>query len=143
MASTEFTNILVATDGSASSQRSVELGLELAGDGDGRVTFLHVVPPVQWRVTRLESSPRTLRQPVGDDPVLAEAEQTARAKGIEAHLDRVAGDEVTAILAVAEDIGADLIVLGRGRRRPKLHGVTKAVVRRSPRSVFVAGDRAA
>lgn len=138
-----FTNVLVATDGSPSSQRAVERGVEFAAVAGGHVTFLHVVPPIAWRTTRLGSTPRTLRRRAADDPILAEAEHVAETRGVESSAECVAGDEVASILAISEDIGADVLVLGRGRHRLKTRSVSKSVVRRAKCPVFVAHAPAA
>jgi nucleotide-binding universal stress UspA family protein len=138
MSERAFTNILVATDGSQSSRGAVERGVELAAAGRGRVTFLHVVAPVDHRATRLGSLPSTTWLDANDDRVLDDAWHVAYERDVEAGLERVAGEEATAIVAVADEIDADLIVIGRGRRRPLLRSVGRAVLRRSPRAVLVA-----
>jgi nucleotide-binding universal stress UspA family protein len=104
----------------------------------GHVTFLHVVRPDQWITTRSGSAPRAVRMPARDDQVLAEAVERAAARSVPAACERIEGEEVRTILAEADAIDADVVVVGRGRRRPKVRSVSKSVVRRAGRTVFVA-----
>ena len=136
----QFTKILVATDGSPTSKAAVDRGLELASNSGASVTFLHVVEPNEWRMARGASgmpSSIVLSRTEGD-PVLDEALDSAHDAGVDAEIELVEGDETRSIVAVADHVGADLIVLGRGRRRLKLRSVADAVVRRASCPVYVA-----
>ena len=42
--------ILIATDGSASANQAVGVGVELAAEQDAQVTFIHVLPPDDYIV---------------------------------------------------------------------------------------------
>jgi hypothetical protein len=78
-----------------------------------------------------------------DDLALDEAWRVAYERGVDARIERVAGAEVATIVAVADEIEADLIVIRRGRRRPKLRNVGRAVVHRAGRPVLRAQPRQA
>jgi nucleotide-binding universal stress UspA family protein len=88
--------ILIATDGSPSGLEAVELGLELAAKQGAQVTFVHVAP---------------LLDPSGRIPVDAAAELAA-ARGVPATYEVLAGVPVDEIVAHADTIDADLIVVG-------------------------------
>ena len=138
MSSSSFTNILIATDGSPTSRGAVNTGLELASAGKAAVTFVHVIPPVAWRDSRVGSYPVVTRLAAGADPVLAEAAAAAEDAGITPRLESVSGEATGTILALADQMDADLIVLGRGRNRRKMKSVRAAVLHRSRRPVLVA-----
>ena len=48
----QFTKILVATDGSPTSGAAVDRALGFASEPGASVTFLHVVEPTEWRLAR-------------------------------------------------------------------------------------------
>lgn len=88
--------ILIATDGSSSGLEAVEFGLELAAEQGAEVTFVHVGP-------MLGPSVRI--------PVDAAAELAA-ARGVSATCEVFDGVPVDEIVAHADTIDADLIVVG-------------------------------
>jgi nucleotide-binding universal stress UspA family protein len=144
MSATGFTSILVATDGSPTARAAVGRGLELARRSGASITLLHVVPPVAAHESRLAAFPLVERLPAEGDSILAEAGARAEDAGVEAETLVVSGDAPRAILAAAESVGADLVVVGRGRRRPKLRSVAKGVLHRADRPVLlVRGERRA
>ena len=74
-----------------------------------------------------------------DDPVLDEAWRSAWSRDVDATVDLVAGDERRAILAVAEEIDADVIVVGGGARR--LRGLGRRLLACTARTVLVVDPR--
>jgi nucleotide-binding universal stress UspA family protein len=135
--------ILVATDGSDSSQHAVELGVELAAAEDAEVTFLHVLPPIDFLGGRASQPavPRRL-QSVGDEP-LDEAALIADRHGVRFERDVVAGYVADTIVDWADAVEADLVVVGeRPRRRWLGTTVARWVARNSDRPVLVARPRA-
>ena len=81
----QFTNILVATDGSRSSEAAVEKGLELASQTGAGLTFLHVVEPIASgaeRVALPASRPQWSRSRTAIR--LDGAREPARAVGVQA-----------------------------------------------------------
>jgi nucleotide-binding universal stress UspA family protein len=88
--------ILIATDGSPSGLEAVELGLELAAQQGAQVTFVHVA---------------SMLDPSGRIPVDAAA-ALAAARGVLATCEVLAGVPVDEIVAHADTIDADLIVVG-------------------------------
>jgi nucleotide-binding universal stress UspA family protein len=112
--SREAPELLVAVSGSVASRRATAIAADLANTFDARLTILHVVPPLQYRVGRLAPTlPITQRldDPLSN-PVLARARQIAWADGVSPRLILIAGDPAPVILAVARDLAADLLVVG-------------------------------
>lgn len=128
--------ILCPTDFSTDAQPAFEVACALAGEGCGSLVVLHVErPPLA-----------TLGGTTGVPPLPTEydrerlweklqAIQPARAGlAVEHRLEY--GDPAAVILKVAEEIGADLIVLGThgrtGLRRLLMGSVAEQVVRKAP-----------
>ena len=133
-------NVLTPFDFSESSAGALKLAAALADDYGARLTLLHVAaaPPVGM---------------IGEIPVAMSANESAemrrRLREIEVEpaavaVDRVLveGDPATEILAAAERIGADLIVLGThgrtGISRLLMGSVAENVVRRATVPVMLA-----
>jgi nucleotide-binding universal stress UspA family protein len=138
-----FARILVAIDDFSQSQAVLDLVKDAATEGVSEVRALHLrlreVSGFSWytRETRKEAA-------FVADAVTFELRMAGLAAGAGvryAAVDRVA----EAILAEAEEFGADLIVLGRPRRGEvltRLFGsVTLRVIRRSHCPVLVAQRR--
>jgi nucleotide-binding universal stress UspA family protein len=140
---TTIDRILVATDGGDSSRHAVALGVELAAAEGAEITFLHVLPPVDFLGGRasLPAVARRLRS-VGDAP-LDDAAQIADRHGVPFERDLVAGYVADTIVDWADTVEADLVVVGERPRRRRL-GTTVArwVARNSNRPVLVARPRA-
>ena len=115
--------IVIATDGSSSSAQAIEFGLELASEHAAQVTFVYVAPALD-------------RAPLEDALALA-AEHDVDAKA-----ELLAGPPADEIVAYADTIDADLIVLGsRGRgalATALLGSVSRAVLHEARRPVLVA-----
>jgi universal stress protein A len=111
--------VLLAASGSVASRQATAVAADLASTFDAKLTILHVVPPVEYRVGRLAPTLPITRQL--DDPltssVLLDARRIAWARGASAKTILVAGDPARVIVAVAGDLGADLLVIG-SRPRP-------------------------
>ena len=137
-------NVLTPFDFSESSAGALKLAAALADDYGARLTLLHVAaaPPVGM---------------IGEIPVAMSANESAeymaelrrRLREVEVEpvavaVDRVLveGDPATEILAAAERIGADLIVLGThgrtGISRLLMGSVAEHVVRRATVPVMLA-----
>lgn len=113
-----MTTIVIATDGSPQAREAVEYGLELAAAENAKAVLLQVMPPTDW--TRLDRG--GLLRPLADEmrlrdaPALLEASELALASGVPFTTVVVAGRPADEIVAYADSIGADLIVIGsRGR----------------------------
>jgi nucleotide-binding universal stress UspA family protein len=142
-----FASIVVGTDGSESAQEAVRQAVELAARlgatlrivsayepvpaGRLREEAQQVPPDLQWMINPREDVDATLRG----------AAQAAREGGIEAETYARQGDPADAILDVAEEQGADLIVVGNkgmtGARRFLLGSVPNRVSHHAPCSVLI------
>ena len=136
-------HILIATDGSPASARAVEAGVDLAAERGGDVTFVHIVPADAW-ITGRGAPARPLPHHVAVDEgetALKEAAEVAETAGVSYALERISGDPVDEILAVAEAKDADLVVVGsRGRgavASAVLGSVSLGVLKRARRPVLV------
>jgi len=142
-----FASIVVGTDGSESAQEAVRQSVELAARlgatlrivsayepvpaGRLREEATQVPPDLQWMINPREDVDATLRN----------AAEAALEGGVEAETYARQGDPADAILDVAEEQGADLIVVGNkgmtGARRFLLGSVPNRVSHHAPCSVLI------
>jgi nucleotide-binding universal stress UspA family protein len=135
--------ILIATDGSPASQEAVEFGVELAAEHDAAVVFIHVlrsldlVPMAGYSMVGArphEVSPE-------DEQPLVEAEEVAARHGVRSNRKLLVGDVVDEIVAYADNLDVDLIVVGsRGHGSfvsALLGSVSRGVLSESKRPVAV------
>jgi len=133
---------LLATDGSEHSEGSARFLARFDLSALDRITLLHVVPGIPFSDSR-EQYHAALRQ-IGEEIAPAIVEAAAR------HLKDHGADIVTviktghpaeAILAVTEDTGSDVVVIGaRGMKAIAsllLGSISRAVAISSPRSVLI------
>ena len=146
--------IVIATDDSPSAHEAVEYGLELASDQDAEPIFVHVAPSTEalaapgsvWGAP--VSVPHELDE--HDREALDVAVEIAAIKGLEAKAELLTGNVADAIVAYADSVDADLIVVGsRGHGAiagALLGSVSRSVLRDAKRPVLVvraAADRVA
>ena len=142
-----FDSIVVGTDGSDTAIDAVRQAVELAARLGARLHIVSAYEPVPEARLREEA-----RQPPVDlqwminpregvDATLRSAADTARDGGVEAVTYGRQGDPADAILDVAEEQGADLIVVGNkgmtGARRFLLGSVPNRVSHHAPCSVLI------
>ncbi len=128
--------LLIAYDGSAPARRALAHGADLAGPGDV-VTVINVMPEPGVGARIQPPSEARNRQ----WSLLGEAQQFLAGRGIDAGT-ATPGDVATEILAAAERIGADVIVVARQRRRaPHLLGsISGRIVRSACCDVLVVHE---
>ena len=116
--------ILVASDGSAPSRRAFAMALGLAEPAGSALVLLHVTP----------SAAR-------GEGLLGGLQEEAQGRGVACRIEEVAGDPVETILARAEELDADLLVLGsRGRgavAEEVLGSVSSGVLRHTQRPLLI------
>jgi nucleotide-binding universal stress UspA family protein len=135
--------IVIATDGSPSAAQAVEVGLELAKEQGADVTFVHVALPEDFVVSRLgPGHPIPHSEQIDEsETALVAAEEAAKEAGVPYTLERISGEVVDTIVAVADAKAADLIVVGsRGLgpvRAALLGSVSRGVLGDAGRPVLI------
>lgn len=139
--------MVVGTDGSDTAAEAVRQATELAGAIGARVYLVcayEAVPERRLRAERLEV-PQDLQWMVNPredvERVLEQAAAELRAAGVEVETLAREGDPADAILDVAEQRGADLVVVGNkgmtGAKRFLLGSVPNKVSHHAPCSVLI------
>jgi nucleotide-binding universal stress UspA family protein len=115
-----YRRILVAVDGSPTSNKALVAALQMARDSEGRVRLVHVIDELAF-VTGFEYSGEVLNAVrEGAQKLLAEAADIARASGVTYETHLVDAPGVRLGMAVADEARrweADLVVLGTHGRR--------------------------
>jgi nucleotide-binding universal stress UspA family protein len=142
-----FTRIVVGTDGSETAKGAVGQAIELAKLSGATLSIVSAYAPVPKRRVQGEQSgaPADVQYEIGPredvNLVLDSAAATARKEGIEVQTHPVEADPTEAILNVAEQTKADLIVVGNkgmtGARRYLLGSVPNNVSHHAPCSVII------
>lgn len=133
----KLTNILVATDFSADSERALETALALVARDSGRVTLLHVCQMPPYAAPDLGMyvpSPELMSDIISDARRQLEELRTRFGhEGTPIDIEWVVGTPADEIVRFAGEHGCDLIVVGshgrRGLRRFVLGSVAEKVVR--------------
>ena len=138
--------IVVGTDGSPGAEAAVQKVIELAG-GDGAPT-VHVVCayPGKSALERLgmtaKQDPVNMRGVAAD--LLARAERRLTEAGFDVEKYAREGDPAPTIIAVAEETGADLIVVGAhgnpGDRRFHIGSTATKLAHHSPASLLIVRE---
>ena len=142
-----FRSIVVGTDGSETANEAVRQAAELAALLGARVHLVCVYEPVPslhdgpGDVDAHAESGWVLRPREAVDATLAGAAAVFAAAGVEVDLYPQRGDPADAILDVAEERGADLIIVGnRGRTGAKrflLGSVPNRISHHAPCAVLI------
>jgi nucleotide-binding universal stress UspA family protein len=135
--------ILIAVDGSPAGLEAASFGLELAAEQGAAATLVHVVPTLD--VVPIGGFGLTAATPhdvtAADREPLDEALSLAEEAGVRAHSELLRGDVVDEIVAYADTVDADLIVVGsrgHGAMAGALLGsVSRGVLREARRPVLV------
>ena len=138
--------ILIAVDGSASSDAALRSGLEVAEGEGASVVLVHVAPAVERLPVSLFGATASMRhEPNESDRVaLDDAAEIAEQQGVPATTKLLIGDPADEIVAYADSQAVDLIVVGsRGLGafgRMILGSVSRGVLRESRRPVLVVRE---
>jgi nucleotide-binding universal stress UspA family protein len=126
--------MLVAYDGSAPARRALAHAAAFARPGDG-VTVVNVMPEPGVGA-RIEPP---IKERGRQRRLLDEAQRFMAERGIEAQTSALVGDTADEVLAAAERIGAEVIVVARHRgRAPHSHrSVSGRIVRAASCDVLV------
>jgi nucleotide-binding universal stress UspA family protein len=142
-----FARIVVGTDGSETAKRAVQEATQLAkqtGASLDIVSAFEPVPSSRLREERLQA-PSDIEHAVNPQEdvngILAEAERDVTDSGVKIRTFARQGEAADAILDVAEEENADLIVVGNkgmtGAKRFLLGSVPNKVSHHAPCSVLI------
>jgi nucleotide-binding universal stress UspA family protein len=139
--------IVVGTDGSETAADAVRQAVELAKATGASVDVVSAYQPVSRQRLREESAeiPGDVAHAVGPreqvDVILEGAVGEAEAAGVEVRSHAREGDPADAIIDVADETGADVIVVGNkgmtGARRFLLGSVPNKISHHAPCSVYI------
>ena len=142
-----FRSIVVGTDGSDTARKAVQQAIDLAKSVGAAVSVVSAYEPVPQSRLREEArqAPEDLQwliNPREDvDATLSSAADVIRDAGLDVETFAREGDPADAILDVAEERDADLIVVGNkgmtGARRFLLGSVPNKVSHHAPCSVLI------
>jgi nucleotide-binding universal stress UspA family protein len=142
-----FTRIVVGTDGSETAAEAVRQASELAKLSGATLSIVSAYAPISGRRVKGEQQgvPTDVQYEVGPredvNLILDAAAAKARKEGIEVQTHPVEGDPADAVLNVAEEAKADLIVVGNkgmtGARRYLLGSVPNNVSHHASCSVMI------
>jgi nucleotide-binding universal stress UspA family protein len=142
-----FERIVVGTDGSDTATSAVRQAIELAKVAGAKLDIVAAFEPIPQSRVREEQAevPGDLQHAVGPredvNVTLESAVGMAKQDGVEAEAHPREGDPADAILDVAEEKGADLIVVGNkgmtGTKRFLLGSVPNKISHHAPCGVFI------
>lgn len=142
-----FNRIVVGTDGSETAGQAVHQAVELAKLAGAKLSIVSAYAPISERKVKDQQrdAPADVQYELNPredvNLVLDAAAADARREGIEVQTHPVEGDPAEAILSVAEETKADLIMVGNkgmtGARRFLLGSVPNNISHHAPCSVMV------
>ena len=142
-----FKSIVVGTDGSDTATQAVKQAVDLARSVGAKIELVSAYEPVSSQRLSEErrQAPEDLQWTINPredvDATLEQAAVTARDGGVEVNTYARQGDPADAILDVAEEQEADLIVVGNkgmtGAKRFLLGSVPNKVSHHAPCSVLI------
>ena len=135
-----FSTVVVGADDSSTAREAVMIAADVAQSGGA---VLHIVTAYDPKSVRADDLPEELRfsamHPA--EALLRRLSVLVKERGLEPVVHAAEGDPVDAIVAVAESVDADLIVVGnkgmKGVRRV-LGSVPNSVAHKAPCSVLIA-----
>ncbi len=143
-------SIVVGTDGSETAKQAVSEAVRLAKALSAPIHVVSAYQPTHARVSGAPEGAAKVWQPLPDDEVeriLTDAVTGVRLAGLEATSHAVRKDPADALLAVADEVGASMIVVGskgmHGARRLALGNVPNKVSHHARCNVLIVatGDQ--
>jgi nucleotide-binding universal stress UspA family protein len=137
-----FSTVAVGTDGSATASKAVRAAAEMARRYGAKVVLLSAFQDPGW-APREHSSPEVevqwaLSPSSRVREILARTEQDLRSEGLECSTLVDEGDPGDVLVRLAEECGADVLVIGnKGMKRRVLGSVPNTVTHKAPCSVLV------
>ena len=152
---TPFRRILVATDLDDTTRVAIERALALVGPTDTSIIALHVLARTHeeghWRSTLFAEDLARYHQLlereelIARDRLRAQIADAARGSELAGDVDLLvrSGRPADTIVAVARELGADLIVVGTHGRQGNISSVAERVARSAPCPVLIVPRSAA
>lgn len=142
-----FNSIVVGTDGSETAGHALDRAIQLAAAVGARLELVTAYDPVPKARLQAEQkeAPEDMQWAISPsedaDATLNTASDIAAAAGVETRRHARPGDPANAILEVAEEVGADLIVVGNkgmtGTKRFLLGSVPNKISHHAPCSLLI------
>jgi nucleotide-binding universal stress UspA family protein len=142
-----FTRIVVGTDGSETAAEAVSQAIDLASISGAQLSLVSAYAPVSKRrlAGEQQQAPADVQYEIGPredvNLILESAAASAKQKGVEVQIHPIEGNPGDAILGVAEETNADLIVVGNkgmtGAARFLLGSVPNNISHHAPCSVMI------
>ena len=137
-----YSNIVVGTDGSPTAKTALNHAIELAA---GVGATIHVVSAYRSKGAPItvgtEAESWTVNDRTRVDAVLEAAAAIARTRGLDVETHAVERDPADAIIEIAGQVGADVVVVGnkgmKGAKRFLLGSVPNKVAHNAPCTVVV------
>ena len=131
-----YKKIVLAVDGSEVSKNALRHAVELAKQNNGTLIAVYVIPPIDVldiETFKPDSLMRGLRQE--GEKILSEVRELAEKKGVNVQTRLEEGIPFEKICEVAQDSGADIIVMGSHGRtgigKVLIGSVTERVISRA------------
>lgn len=143
-----YDRILVATDGDDRSSVVLDHALAIAADHDATIYGLYVVDRRVYASAFDEGpSERKAELREAGERAVADVERRANDRGLAVETEIRDGDPETVVAKYADEIDADLVVVGSHGKTPRekvqgLGSVSEATVKATTRSVLVVGPDA-
>jgi len=142
-----FNLIVVGTDGSDTATQAVRQAVDMAGAVGATVELVSAYAPVPEQRLRAErrDAPADVQWAINPredvEASLSDAADIARAAGVSVNTHARQGDPADAILDVAEELGADVVIVGNkgmtGAKRFLLGSVPDKISHHAPCSVLI------
>ena len=136
--------IAVGTDGSDTADKAVEFAMDMAERYGAKLVIASAYRPVSEDRIRKEQeeAPQEIQwsiNPTEDvDSALRGVEEKARSRGLDVASEARQGDPADVLCEIAEQHGADLLVVGnKGMQRRMLGSVPNSVSHKAPCSVVI------
>jgi nucleotide-binding universal stress UspA family protein len=136
--------VAVGTDGSETAAKAVDFALDLAEKHGAKLIVISSYVPVDEGRLRKEQAdaPQDVQwaiNPMEDvEATITAVEEKAKERGVPTFAEARQGDPADVLLAVAEEQGADLLVVGnKGMHRRVLGSVPNTVSHRAQCSVLI------
>jgi len=125
-----ISNIVSAIDRDALSLETLKWASNLTADFQGTLSIVHVIPQLDPTLA-VSSDLKAQREAIAREEI-GNLESAAAAKSIAVRIEE--GDVADAVCGYAKSVGADLVVIGRGKDRQigRLRTNAYGIIRQSP-----------